>query len=58
MIKKYIIAIILACIAGAITIWAFDSFTPQEPKYFAKAFLKTLFPACVAVAVVHGIRKK
>jgi hypothetical protein len=30
MIEKYILVIILGCIAGAIIIWAFDSFVPPK----------------------------
>jgi uncharacterized membrane protein YeaQ/YmgE (transglycosylase-associated protein family) len=57
MIKKYILAIMLGSIAGVITVWAFDSFSPQEPKYFAKAFLSTLLTASVVLAIVHSLRK-
>ena len=58
MTKKYILPILLGCIAGAITIWAFDSFEPQNPQYFIKAFLKALLPTSIAVLIVQSLRKR
>ncbi len=58
MFRKYILPILVGCIAGVIAFWAFDSFENQSTEYFGKAFLKTLLPSSIAVAVVNSRREK
>ena len=57
MLKKYILPILLGCVAGTFIIWVFDSFEAPNLKYFAKAFLKSLVPVSIAVFVVNSRQK-
>ncbi len=58
ILKNYVIPTLVGSIAGAITIWAFDSFEKQEMKYFFNAFIKCLAPIVVAVVIVNMMNKK